>query len=673
MMCRIRLLGWMMLLCHNALMAQELSPVAQYTDSMVRKIDKMENVEDQIHGFLELSFFLSDYDVPNSHYYLEKAASLMPEDKTDYQQGLLSFYEASILFNTDTELAKKTYLEADRHFVHSEDPRATRYRVRLWGAYGILFQKEGQKDRYVDVLLNQTIPLAQQLGDTLLMATSYQNLAVELMNQQQYDHAEKHYTRALSLLENASNANNDKLTAFINYARNSLYQDRLAQTRALLDSAASIAKLIPSNIDIPLYYSLEGAYWKKKGEFAKAIAFFDQGLSTSAQAVAPYLTNFILYEKYELYKTMGDWPSAKATLQQVHEYVDKSPSLRDKQILYHSLAVTEGNMGNYKGAVQWYEKYKLITDSIMTANNSERILELEKKYQTSQKDRELLQLNNEKEKQQLIIQRNKILLTVLAVLALLLAVFAWTIRENYGQKKLLIEQEQKLLSEERKLMQQEERLKLFNAMVQGQERERNRIARDLHDGLGGMLASVKIKLSSLASNEGKLNMNKEHQKMELYPIIEQLDNSANELRRIARNMMPESLLYIGLAPALKDLCQSFDTPQRRVKFESINLNKSYPQPFLIAIYRIVQELLTNAAKHGQADQVVVQCSEHENHFYLTVEDNGIGFDVHKQDGNGIGLSNVKTRVDLLSGTLEIESKKGRGTTFNIEIKHGDGQ
>jgi signal transduction histidine kinase len=151
-------------------------------------------------------------------------------------------------------------------------------------------------------------------------------------------------------------------------------------------------------------------------------------------------------------------------------------------------------------------------------------------------------------------------------------------------------------------------------------------------------------------------------------IISQLDRSVNELRRIARNMMPESLLNSGLEIALKETCESFTSPGLKVDFQAYNIEKDIAQDMQVTIFRIVQELLTNAVRHANATTILVQCSQNENTFYVTVEDNGKGFQTDKLDaGKGIGLTNVKNRVDYLKGNLEIESSPGAGTTINIEF------
>jgi len=131
--------------------------------------------------------------------------------------------------------------------------------------------------------------------------------------------------------------------------------------------------------------------------------------------------------------------------------------------------------------------------------------------------------------------------------------------------------------------------------------------------------------------------------------------------------MPESLLYMGLKAALADLCNYMDTATTSVTFHGFDLNSAYRQPMLVGVYRIVQELLNNAIKHANATQIIVQCSESDRRLFLTVEDDGCGFNPKDLEMKGLGLKNIENRVALLQGSVEIESHFGQGTTVNIEI------
>lgn len=201
-------------------------------------------------------------------------------------------------------------------------------------------------------------------------------------------------------------------------------------------------------------------------------------------------------------------------------------------------------------------------------------------------------------------------------------------------------------------------------MLDGEEKERERIAKELHDGLGGMLAGVKINFSGWGSKTLSSEQREDFDK-----ILHQLDKSVGELRGVARNLMPESLLKFGLETALKDLSEFYMNDDLEIDLQTYTINAAIPLSMQLHIYRIVQELLSNAIKHSKATNILLQCSQNKKNFFITVEDNGVGFNPedlrHKK---GMGIHNVKNRVDYLKGKFDMNSQQGEGATVNIELK-----
>ena len=206
------------------------------------------------------------------------------------------------------------------------------------------------------------------------------------------------------------------------------------------------------------------------------------------------------------------------------------------------------------------------------------------------------------------------------------------------------------------------------AVLKGEEQERSRLAKDLHDGLGGMLSGIKYSFQTM---KGNLVMTPEnHQAFER--SMDMLDSSIKEMRRVAHNMMPEALVKFGLDTALKDFCNDINqTGALKVNYQSPGLQGAMiDQTTAITIYRIVQELLNNMMKHAAATQAIVQVSKTDNSIGITVEDNGKGFDpAILKNARGIGWENIQGRVDYLKGTVDIQSAPGKGTSVHIEINN----
>ena len=209
----------------------------------------------------------------------------------------------------------------------------------------------------------------------------------------------------------------------------------------------------------------------------------------------------------------------------------------------------------------------------------------------------------------------------------------------------------------------EKQLLALNSILKGQEEERSRMAKDLHDGVGGMLSGIKLNLSSM-----KGNMIIQEKDAQLFnKSITQLDNAIAEMRRVAHNMMPEALIKFGLSEAIQDYCDGINESHTVVmKFTAIGQSGPLEKSIEVILYRIVQELSNNAIKHAEAKNIFIQLSQHPKGLSLVVEDDGKGFDTH-QITKGAGLQNVQSRVDYLKGHFTIESETGKGTSVNVDI------
>ena len=212
--------------------------------------------------------------------------------------------------------------------------------------------------------------------------------------------------------------------------------------------------------------------------------------------------------------------------------------------------------------------------------------------------------------------------------------------------------------------------KMLSAMLEGQEKERKRLAKEIHDGIGPLMSTLKLNIDSV-KNEMEGTAETTIQKME---NMEQLvQEVATDIRSISHALMPSALKDFGLIPTLEQLCNKVNAAEKvKVQFISNQLNKKLKSKMELGLYRIAQELLNNALKYAQAKIIIIQLIGHQDQITLTVEDDGIGFD-KEQLGQlletGIGLRNIKTRVQLLKGIFTLDTNPGHGVIATIEIPY----
>jgi len=580
------------------------------------------------------------------------------------------FYKAQTLYASGNIAAiETTLLKGDSALQAFTSKEAYKVRGYILHAYGTLQQMKSDEKAAMDVFINKALPIAKQSEDAFLIGNVEKAIATVFMNADRRVDAAAYLLRAIDHIERSSMDNAIRIETVVEVnviaAENFVYSHKLDSAKIYLDKASRILAPNPhSNLYLTYYYA-EGAYFDKSKQYAAAVASFDKGIALGAhEPRAAYAVKRLKIAKYKALLSKKDYPAALAVMQDVVN--NPLVLVTDKRIYYKDLAETYAIVGNKSAAYDWATKYIEISDSLYDAKFQNDIVELEKKYNNAENQKKITLLKAAKEKADLRSRNNQLLAWLFAgfsIFLLALAVLGWL---YYRNSRKLVAQKELSHQQQLKDISQQQQLKLAAALLQGEERERKRLAGDLHDGLGGMLAGVKINLSRLSPSTNEDAITKD-----LPVIINQLDRSVNELRRIARNMMPESLLNYGLEIALKEICESFTTPVLQVDFQSYNVEKNIAQDMQVTIFRIVQELLTNAVRHAGATAILVQCSQNENTFYITIEDNGKGFNPDQIDaGKGIGLTNVKNRVDYLKGNLDIDSSPGAGTTINIEFHVG---
>lgn len=202
-------------------------------------------------------------------------------------------------------------------------------------------------------------------------------------------------------------------------------------------------------------------------------------------------------------------------------------------------------------------------------------------------------------------------------------------------------------------------------VLAAEEKERKRIAGDLHDGVGQMMSAVKMNLSSLAS---KLTITNESDMVLLQKTISLIDESCKEVRSVSHNMMPNALLKAGLSSAVKEFIEKIDHSKLQVNLYTEGLQERLNSNYETVLYRVIQEVVNNVIKHANANKLDISLLKDKDGISCTIEDNGIGFITDNLESyTGIGLKNIQTRIKYLKGTVEWDSNKNEGTLVAIHV------
>jgi len=314
-------------------------------------------------------------------------------------------------------------------------------------------------------------------------------------------------------------------------------------------------------------------------------------------------------------------------------------------------------IGRYEEAYLHLKRYAALRDSVLSEEKQRIASDMEKRYESVKKDRKIAENALELADSKAMIERKNLFINLVVVGIVSLLVILVLVIVVFNERKK--NNDQRLHN-----LQKEQELLVLKSVLLGEEKERTRIAKDLHDGLSSLLAAIKIRFNAVQQNHHELIGD-----TKFIDALNSLDDASRELRRIAHNMMPEILLKYGLIEALNEYVQNLNVGNNiHIEFTHYGMEIRLAANTELVLYRIIQELLNNVFKHSQATEVLLQINRNGDQLNVTVEDNGKGFDTgFQKPGDGIGMSNLASRVGFLKGELNIESAPDKGTTVYIEI------
>lgn len=472
---------------------------------------------------------------------------------------------------------------------------------------GFTYGKMGQKEDAYEKM-QESIDIFEKMNAYQELATTYNHLGnmIEKFDQN-FVLAESFYRKSIA---NAQKVNDQESISysfeFIGIVKSTLEQSD--SSIYYFNKSLEIRKKLKKQLPLALSYTNIGEVMDKTGDIEGAKNYYNKALAISSAIEFNDLTNF----------------------------------------LYGNISKIYRKKGNLDSAITYLELQNAMEDSLFNLKKTKEFAEIKEKYEAEKKEAEIILLTN---KIELDEQRDKnrvyLFATVIASLGLLvlLAVIIGIVRYNRQQKKVAVQ-----------TIEQE---KLRNKMIiEAEEKERTRIAKDLHDSLGQMLAAVKMNLNSLSNSSTGNDQFKKTTQI--------LDDTISEMRSISHAMMPESLVKNGLAKALMDISNHVEANQTKVNVAVENW-KGWNTTGEYVLYRIVQELLNNTLKHAEAKNVNIELNQFDDEINLIYEDDGKGFDIGSVKSDGIGLQNMHNRISSINGHIEFDSKPGVGTTAIISI------
>jgi two-component system, NarL family, sensor kinase len=456
-----------------------------------------------------------------------------------------------------------------------------------------------------------------------------------------------HYDEAYKLYLNATNF--DGMATILNES-GVVFEYQENYTEAINRYKKSLAIREKLNDLVGKSYSLNfigGAYTLQKN-FTEAENYLTQSLNVRLQLKDSFAIAINYGDLGFMFTQKGDYKKATSFYLLSNAIAEKIKYQDLKLSNYKELGTISEKEGAFAKALTYTQKYISLKDSIYSKNKMEQIEELNTKYQT------------EKKEQQLLLQETKIktknyLLFGLFGGTCLLAFAGFSFyRKRQTQNKLQLQTE---------VMKQQDLA--TKAVLEAEEKERQRIARDLHDGVGQVMSAAKMNLSAF---ENELIFKDENQKLSFEKVISLVDEGCKEVRNVSHQMMPNALLKAGLASAIREFIGKIESPSLKVNLYTEGLNERLDNNIETVLYRVIQECVNNVIKHAGANQLDISLIKDTDGISATVEDNGKGFSASNASNlEGIGLKNIKSRVEFLKGTVDFDSSEGNGTLVAIHV------
>jgi len=555
------------------------------------------------------------------------------------------------------------------------------------------FQVQGQGDSAIHYN-KRSLDIKVSLRDSLGMADSYNNLGIIYDERGAYAEAVKCYQRALDIYE-YQNADPFKTAGTINNL-GIVYKNQGENESAIsyYERSLKIYEQIESEFGAMATKGNIAALFLKTKEYQKAIdyskdalagfqklgyrryepyAYHNMGIAQYhigqvVEAKKNFLSAIEVYEETkniselssvhvdlaELYNNQSRWNDAISSAKKALSYAQSSESKEYEVKAYQKLGFAHLGEGNNSRSAQFFKQYDAGKDELFEKEKTKTIFQLQTQYETVKKEQQIALQELEIRNQTNANRFQRGLFGTLLV-GIMLVGFAYYKRFQY-RKKLEIQALQFQAEQDE-----------FNAIFHGQELERKRLARDLHDGLGQLLSTARMNVSVL----GDAELDKEDEDI-LNNSIQLIDKSIVEIRNVSHDLMPSVLSKKGLMPALLDIQKRInDSGKFNLRINSTVDKVEISEKSSIQVYRIVQELLNNSIKHSGGNQLVVDIMQDNQSYQFNISDNGKGVsEAMLKNGRGIGWSNMKARSKMMKGSLQILETNATGTQFKLSIPIG---
>lgn len=632
----------MFLICSLGAVAQNPT-----IDSLTTALGAASNTEQRAHIQLQLARHFERLDLAKGKSYALQALRYKENDsllaETHNQIGRFYFF-TGVLDSAEYHFKETRNLLAQL----SDSSKLAVVSISL----GAIQLRKGDYKATVNTL-TQAAKYFESNLDELNAAKCYSNIASAFAELDNYPKAIEYSEKSLVIF-NRLKQTQYQLITLPNLATQYFKIGDTAKAIAYNSDAERLAKKLGDKRSLSIIYNNLGSlYLKKDPKRAKNYL-----LETIELKKALNLNNGIEVAKSNLGFLMLEEGNYIGAIENLEAAKLKIKGKQQVLVFEHLASAYEG-IGNMKLALESARNAKSLNDSIMNSENQKAIVEIQTQYETEKKENKILALSNENLQVDFKRKQNRNFLFASLGLLLLTLTLAYLGYKGNRRKRIIAQQQLTINRQkfEQQIKQQE--LNGIDAIVDAQEKERAKMAADLHDHLGSKIAALKLLVESQPETATPESYRDK--------ITNMIDDTYQAVRAMSRNKNFGAVINKGLIPSTQYIANQINqTGVIQVTVNAIGITQRLENSKEIQLFRMIQELLTNIIKHAEAKEATVQFTEDQNQLIIMVEDDGLGFEPDK-NFDGMGLANLKKRINRINGSLNIDSSPGNGTTVIINV------
>lgn len=605
---------------------------------LLEKLDSNLSEQEKINVYYNLAVLYIGYKKEHAFFYAKKLNTFDDDLARMYSSRVFG----KLLFNEAKYDSAQLMIEEAQDIYESNFKDDSNYGIDLYNSLGQLYAVKNQPDRAIDYYL-LAMNLAASEKDNSSLCAICTNISYLYGYVGASDSIKLYYAyRALNYAKNSGDLNAVE-QAYSMLGNTLLTADSTKKGLDCQLKGLEISRQLKSKpqecfaaLNVACSYLELGAYDKSEYYYKYALEIAKLNKMKRPQA-------YIYSCLSDVFREIKKYNTAKAYVDSALTIIDALSAREQLDVYFTALYLYAAtcDLSNFEETFEIFDK---LNSEAHNVEMHAKMADLEARYDSVSKELKIITLKKQRK------------MTIILSIAFFLVIASLLIALMFRQKSI---KNRTLLAEQKLFrLEQEKKLIVTEAMLEGETAERDRLAKDLHDGLGGMLSVVKLNLRDLKNGvaidgDEVVRFNR---------ALEMLDDSIGELRRVAHHIMPRSLMECGLKASLADFCAEIPN----VEFHHFGDNIRIENKLEILIYRSAHELVNNAVKHANASHIYVQLVQEENRTSLTVQDDGDGFDTTKKM-NGMGLQNIRSRVETFNGSISIYSSLGSGTEVNIEF------